>query len=238
MSSTEAYYNRHARQFVDDTLDVDMGSLYAPFLAELPVNAHILDAGCGSGRDALAFQNLGHQISAFDASEQLAGHASQLLGVTVPVKRFDEVEEIERYDGIWACASLLHVPARQLPDVFARLWRALRSGGVLYCSFKQGQGERQQQGRHFTDADETRIAEWTQALPGLSRTTCWLTVDQRPGRDEQWLNVLLSRDGTRLRLGQWPLVAGFVWSAKAQRLEELQHILPGEEQLQAPLSAL
>ncbi len=114
MSSTEAYYNRHAQQFVDDTLHVDMRSLYVPFLAGLPVNARILDAGCGSGRDARAFQKQGYQVSAFDASEPLASRASQLLGFTVPVKRFDEVEEIERYDGIWACASLLHVPENQL----------------------------------------------------------------------------------------------------------------------------
>lgn len=86
MSSTEAYYAQHAQQFINDTLHVDMQSLYAPFLAALPVNAHILDAGCGSGRDALAFQQLGYQISAFDASEPLAAHASQLLGVMVPVK--------------------------------------------------------------------------------------------------------------------------------------------------------
>lgn len=201
MSSTEAYYNRHAQQFVDDTLHVDMRSLYAPFLAGLPVNARILDAGCGSGRDARAFQKQGYQVSAFDASEQLASRASQLLGFTVPVKRFDEVEEIERYDGIWACASLLHVPERQLPEAFARLWRALKPGGVLYCSFKWGQGERQHHDRHFTDADETRIGVWTRALPSLSRTTCWLTPDQRPGRDEQWLNVLLHKAASKLVTG-------------------------------------
>lgn len=201
MSSTDAYYNQNARQFVDDTLHVDMRSLYEPFLAELPVCAHILDAGCGSGRDALAFQRMGHQVSAFDASEQLANHASQLLGFIVPVKRFDELDDIELYDGIWACASLLHVPQRQLRDAFACLWRALKAGGVLYCSFKLGDGERLHHGRHFTDADETRIDEWIHELPGLSRRSCWLTSDQRPGRDEQWLNVLLYKAASKLVTG-------------------------------------
>lgn len=193
MSSTEAYYAQHAQQFINDTLHVDMQSLYAPFLAALPVNAHILDAGCGSGRDALAFQQLGYQISAFDASEPLAAHASQLLGVMVPVKRFADMDEIERYDGIWACASLLHVPENQLPDAFSRLWQALKPGGVLYCSFKHGQGERSQGGRHFTDADEARIGGWTEALENLNRRHCWLTQDQRPDRTEAWLNVLLHK---------------------------------------------
>lgn len=201
MSSTDAYYNQNALQFVDDTLHVDMRSLYEPFLAELPVCAHILDAGCGSGRDALAFQRMGHQVSAFDASEQLANHASQLLGFIVPAKRFDELDDIELYDGIWACASLLHVPQRQLRDAFACLWRALKAGGVLYCSFKLGDGERLHHGRHFTDADETRIDDWTRELPGLSRRTYWLTSDQRPGRDEQWLNVLLYKAASKLVTG-------------------------------------
>lgn len=121
MSSTEAYYNQHAKQFVDDTLRVDMSSLYAPFLEALPLNGHILDAGCESGRDAHAFQQMGHRVSAFDACEELAGHASHLLGSHVPVRRFAEVDEVEQYDGIWACASLLHVPELQLPDAFERL---------------------------------------------------------------------------------------------------------------------
>lgn len=105
MSSTDAYYNRNAQQFIDETLSVDMQALYAPFLAELPANAQILDVGCGSGRDALAFQQLGHMVSAFDASAPLAEHASRLLGVSVPVRRFAEVDEVERYDGIWACSG-------------------------------------------------------------------------------------------------------------------------------------
>lgn len=201
MSSTEAYYSQHSQQFVNDTLHVDMSSLYTPFLAALPLNVHILDAGCGSGRDAYAFQQMGHRVSAFDACEELAGHASHLLGFHVPVRRFAEVDEVEQYDGIWACASLLHVPEHQLPDAFERLWRALKPGGALYCSFKLGQGEREHQGRHFTDADETRIGIWSQTLLGLSHSAFWLTPDQRPGRAEQWLNVLLHKTASKLVTG-------------------------------------
>lgn len=201
MSSTDAYYARNARQFIADTQAVDMQALYTPFLAELPANAQILDAGCGSGRDAHAFQQLGHQVSAFDASPAMAEHASRLLNVTVPVRRFAEIDEVERYDGIWACASLLHVPESQLPDAFERLWRALKPGGVLYCSFKRGQGERLHHERHFTDADEARLAAWTQQLSGLTRTHCWSSEDQRPDRSEQWLNALLYKATSKLVTG-------------------------------------
>jgi superfamily II DNA or RNA helicase/HKD family nuclease/SAM-dependent methyltransferase/SOS-response transcriptional repressor LexA len=201
VSSTDNYYKRHTRQFVEDTLHTDMSSLYEPFLAALPAKAHILDAGCGSARDALAFQQIGHQVSAFDANEELASHASTLLGFEVPVARFEDFAEVARYDGIWACASMLHVPELQLPDVFERLWRALKTGGVLYCSFKYGQGQREHQGRHFTDANETRISEWTTTLTSLSQTTCWVTQDQRPGRNEHWLNVLLHKTASKLVTG-------------------------------------
>lgn len=201
MSDTEAYYNRNALQFIEDTQDVDLQSLYAPFLAELPPKAHILDAGCGSGRDARAFKQMGYQVGAFDANEKLANHASQLLGIPVPVMRFEELDELACYDGIWACASLLHLREHQLPDAFERLWRALKPRGVLYCSFKVGQGERQDQGRHFTDADELRVDVWTSNLPNLTRSVTWTTEDRRPGRRERWLNVLLSKTANKLVTG-------------------------------------
>jgi SAM-dependent methyltransferase len=192
-ASTTDYYNRNAGQFIGDTLDVDMGALYQPFLSRLPAGAEILDAGCGSGRDALAFQALGYRVSAFDASEALAAHAAQILGIPVAVRRFDEVDEVDCYAGIWACASLLHVPVSQLPEFFSRLWRALRAGGVFYCSFKYGNSEREVEGRHFTDANEQRIRDWTQELEGLAKTEIWLTADRRPDRDDKWVNVLLSK---------------------------------------------
>ncbi len=192
-ASTTDYYNRNAAQFIGDTLDVDMGALYQPFLSRLQAGAAILDAGCGSGRDALAFQALGYRVSAFDASEQLAAHAVQVLGVQVAVRRFDEVDEVDCYAGIWACASLLHVPASQLPEIFFRLWRSLKAGGVFYCSFKYGIGEREVEGRHFTDANEQRIRDWTQGLEELAKTDIWLTEDRRPERVDRWVNVLLSK---------------------------------------------
>ncbi len=201
VSITNDYYNANASQFVSDTLAVDMQSLYQPFLKDVPACGHILDAGCGSGRDSLAFRNLGYQVSAFDASEQLAAHASQLLGQPVPVKSFDEVHERECYDGIWACASLLHVRASELPATFECLWQALKPGGVFYCSFKRGTGERLHNGRHFSDADEAQMLDWTQSLPGLVLTDCWYTQDQRPGREEQWLNVLLHKAKGKLVTG-------------------------------------
>ncbi|WP_157718683.1 class I SAM-dependent DNA methyltransferase [Halopseudomonas litoralis] len=130
------YYDTHSEQFYRDTVGVNMDALYARFLQHVPVGKPILDAGCGSGRDATAFKGLGYPVGAFDASEAMAIKASELLGQSVAVQMFEQFKETPRYGGIWACASLLHVPETKLPEAFSRLWEALLGGGVLYCSFK------------------------------------------------------------------------------------------------------
>lgn len=191
MINSVEYYDLHASQYISNTMAVDMRQIYQPFLAKLPPNSAILDAGCGSGRDAMAFEKLGFQVTAFDACDSLAAHAGKMLGRTVAVKRFDQVGEIATYHGIWACASLLHVSSTELPAIFQKLWRALTPGGVLYCSFKWGHGERLLDGRLFTDADAVRIEQWTSDLKECSGRQSWVTKDQRPARSEQWLNVLL-----------------------------------------------
>lgn len=191
MIDSADYYNTHAEQFYRDTVGVNMDTLYARFLKHVPVGQPILDAGCGSGRDALAFKERGYLVSAFDASEAMAIKASELLGQPVAVQMFEQLEECSSYGGIWACASLLHLPETKLPEVFCRLWTALLPGGVLYCSFKYGAGERVKDERFFTDANEQRVQQWTQHLIGCVEQEFWLTEDQRPGRVEQWFNLLL-----------------------------------------------
>ena len=190
---TLAYYQAHAEQFFSDTQGVDMSPLYRRFLAKLPVGAHILDAGCGSGRDSKAFIAQGFRVAAFDACEPLVSLARAYTGLPVTHRSFAEVDEVACYDGIWACASLLHLPENELAANLQRLWHALKPGGVFYLSFKYGQGERNHSGRHFTDATENRLQEWLRTIPDIETTETWITGDQRPGRNERWLNALLFR---------------------------------------------
>ncbi|MDN5870897.1 MAG: class I SAM-dependent methyltransferase [Nitrococcus sp.] len=194
MSETLAYYEQHAARFFDETVDIDMSAARARFLAYLPPHAAILDAGCGSGRDAAAFMAAGYRVSAFDGSPTLAAMATQRLGLDVVVKRFEELTLTPRFDGIWACASLLHLPARRLRDAFARLGNGLRPRGVLYASFKYGLGERNAGGRHFTDMNDDGLADLLTELPIFHVLEVWLAPDQRPQRSgERWLNTLLRR---------------------------------------------
>lgn len=195
MSTTVAYYNEQAPQFFAATVNVDMTPLYEPFVAHLPAGARVLDAGCGSGRDVCAFAARGYKVDAFDASAALAQMASDLSKLPVEVLTFDQYQRPPLYDGIWACASLLHLPVAEIPQALARLWHSLKPRGVCYLSFKHGVGERQVEGRHFTDVNEEQVRRWVEHLPRVAGVTVWVTPDQRPGRAEDWLNVLLVKDG-------------------------------------------
>lgn len=188
--STIDYYNNHASQFIENTLNVDMESLYQPFCDELPSQASILDLGCGSGRDTLAFKNKGYRVEAMDYSEALVEQATALTGLQVRHTSFYDLTEVDQYDGVWACASLLHCDRDRLPAVLSKIHRAMRCTGVCYMSFKYGTTDRVKDGRAFTDLDEQQAQELLSQLDGVTVLKQWITVDKRPDRDEEWLNVL------------------------------------------------
>ena len=190
---TMNYYQNHAQTFFDGTVDLDMTPLYADFMAHLPEQACVLDAGCGSGRDALAFARKGYNVEAFDASAKLVALARHYSGLPVREMTFDQLNETQKYDGIWCCASLLHVPYNELPAVINTLARALKPGGVWYLSFKYGDSERELAGRRFSDMTESRLTALLAPLPELTIHKMWITQDQRPDHDENWLNALVNK---------------------------------------------
>lgn len=193
-TKTINYYNANAAQFLGDTQNVDMSALYNQFLPLLPDAGRILDAGCGSGRDALAFKEQGFQVEAFDASEKMVQQAKKLLPKNeVKLATFLNYRSACSFDGIWACASLLHVPIAELPAVFRGLASLLKPKGVFYCSFKYGAAERHRNGREFTDLNEQRLHDVLEQTP-LRVEKLWVTPDARPGRgSEKWLNAILTQ---------------------------------------------
>ena len=193
-TKTLNYYNQNAQSFSDSTLNVDMSALYAEFLPLIPKHGHILDAGCGSARDAMYFKQQDFTVSAFDASPELAKLASNYLQQAVEVKTFQQLNCTNKYDGIWCCASLLHVPKVELPQVFLKLQNALKPNGVLYVSFKYGTQERVHNGREFTDLNEDGLTALITQHTELKIIKQWQTIDQRPEREnEVWLNALMQR---------------------------------------------
>jgi SAM-dependent methyltransferase len=194
MSTAPAHYRTHAQAYFDATHTVGMAPLYARFLPLLPAGGRVLDAGCGSGRDALAFAQKGFDVEAFDASPELAALARAHTGLSVQVMAFEHMAWQAHFDGIWACASLLHVPPLAQADVWQRLLLALKPSGVLYASYKLGEGEAvDAQGRHFTHATAQRVASWLPTAPLSQVLQVWHSADQRPGVEQAWLNVLVLR---------------------------------------------
>ena len=192
---TKDYYNNNAQEFVNSTFMVDMQSLYQPFLNLLPDFGRILDLGCGSGRDALAFKNMGYQIEAMDYSAELVKQASDLTGIEVRLQSFYDLDEINTYDGIWACASLLHCERHRLVDVLQRIIQSLKANGVIYMSFKYGDQDREKDGREFTDLNEQQAGELLDHFNQVSLAKQWISIDKRPDRTEQWLNLLWKKNG-------------------------------------------
>lgn len=193
--STVDYYNRNAEQFFRETVNVNMQELYAPFLALIPEGGSILDAGCGSGRDSLYFLHHDYKVTAFDASEQLVERSAKLTGLPVLLLTFQQLHFEGVFDGIWACASLLHVPCTQIDDVLVRLVRALKAGGVMYVSFKHGNGEWEKDGRKFNSYDEGSFASLIHQQSNLVVVRQWVSDDVRRDRDRQsWYNALLRKE--------------------------------------------
>ena len=193
-NKTLDYYNNNAHRFTSDTLDVEFSDIQDRFLAELQPGAFILDFGCGSGRDSRYFLQKGYRVEACDGSEEMVKTATRNAGIPVKQMLFSELDEQEKYDGIFACASILHVPSAELPDIIRKMKKAVKKGGILYVSFKYGTFEGTRNGRYFTDLTEESLKQILDQVGGLDIIRTGITGDARPGReDEKWLNVLLRR---------------------------------------------
>ena len=192
--TTLQYYQQNAGAFVKGTVSADMRDVQMRFLRMLPSHAYILDFGCGSGRDARAFLEMGYRVDAVDGSVELCRLASEYVGIPVKQMLFEELSAFEQYDGIWACASILHLPREQLEGVLQKISDALKAGGVLYTSFKYGEFEGIRDGRYFTDFTEDSFKNLMEGIPSLQTVETWVTGDVRPGREnERWLNILLEK---------------------------------------------
>ena len=192
MSMNLNYYNQNAQEFFDNTVEVDMSSLYQAFEAHLPKHADVVDAGCGSGRDTSYFLSQGYNVTSFDASEEMVKLASEHTDHPISHSTFLDFQlPPESQHGIWACATLLHVPQNDLEKTFAHLATWLKPNGILYCSFKYGDGEVERGGRQFTNLTESSLKQVISGLE-LKAKELWVTHDLRAGRaDEKWLNAIL-----------------------------------------------
>ena len=136
---------------------------------------------------------LGYKVSAMDASEEMCRLASEYTGLEVRHVKFQDLEDKVLYDGIWASATLLHVPSVELIEVLKRLYEALKENGIVYVSFKYGEFEGERNGRYFHDLKEEKAQELFNKA-GFKVKKQWITGDVREGRqDELWLNMVCEK---------------------------------------------
>lgn len=194
IKTTIEYYNNNAEQFADTTKGVGFANIQMRFLSKLSHGGRILDFGCGSGRDTRYFLNQGYRVVAIDGSERLCKLASEYTGISVKNMLFQELADVEIYDGVWACSSILHLPYDDLKEVMKKIATALKEQGIFYTSFKYGTFEGQRNGRYFTDMSEEKFADLVKVIPVFEMEEQWTTTDVRQGREkEKWLNVMLRK---------------------------------------------
>lgn len=197
MIETIDYYDRHAEEYFDSTVDADMNDLYSRFLRHIKKAGYILDAGCGSGRDSKFFLSLGYSVKAIDGSKELCKLASENIGQEVECVNFQDLSYINEFDAIWACASLLHVYKNDLNKVINSLHKALKDKGIIYVSFKYGDCDRIQGERYFNDLNEDLIKK---LLISFDIKEMWFSDDVRPGRSDRWINVIAKKKKKTIRV--------------------------------------
>ena len=231
MNKTIEYYNKNAKEFCKSTLNADMSFCREKFMELLPCGSSILDAGCGSGRDAKAFIEAGLDVTAMDASPEVCREADVLLseaealhgetGVRgrVICMAFEDMDFKSCFDGVWACASLLHVGKDAIDPVMDRVAMALKPGGVLYVSFKQGAGEATVYDRFFNYYDEKGLGELLENH-GFEIKDIFVTEDVRDDRlNEKWVNGIARKAAEILHERQIESYGGHIVFRKVRKVK-------------------
>ena len=201
------YYDDNAVEFAIQTVSIDMHNLYELFINQLPQrNKHyLLDVGCGSGRDANHFAEQGYEVTAIDASAELIQWAEQhhmssrITWVHLDFSSIEKQAWENKFTGIWACASLLHVPFLELPFVIKSFLKTLTDKGVMYLSFKYGEGERVDEERFFCDMNESRWTTIVAKIPHVIECDIWLSSDKRVDCKNAWFNVMIKRQNKHIK---------------------------------------
>ena len=195
IGKTLNYYNKNADLFKNDTVNVKFEENQNILLKYLKIGDSILDLGCGAGRDAKIFIDKGYTVTAIDGSEELCKIASYYIGQNIICKKFNDLDYKNKFEGIWACASLLHIEYSRLEEVFKKIVDAMKVKGHFYASFKYGKFEGYRSERYFTDFTEDKFNEFIKKLSNIKVLEYKVTADARIGREnEKWLNIIMEKD--------------------------------------------
>ncbi len=180
--------------YFETTVNLSMKEALDRFLELVPEGGAVLDLGCGSGRDSLEMLERGYDVTALDGSEEMCALAEIHTGLEVLNMKFEELDFDEVFEGIWACASLVHVSSKKMPEILRKIRKALEMNGILYFSVKKGDFEGYRNERYFTDYEKSDIKELFAKVEGFEIIDIWKSEDVRSDRkDKLWLNVLAKK---------------------------------------------
>ena len=186
------YYESNAEHYAAETFSADMSEQYQRFLPLLKKGAKILDVGSGSGRDACYFQKHGYQVTALEPSKNLCREIRKVFSGEIICSDIQNYRPKERYDGIWACASLIHLQEEEILRFFEKIDLYLNDNGVVYVSGKNGiptgEGE---DGRFFLEFTEQLVEKILTVNEQLKPEQLWYTEDVSGRQGFRWMNVVL-----------------------------------------------
>ena len=186
------YYENNAERYAAETFSADMSEQYQRFLPLLKKGAKILDVGSGSGRDACYFQKHGYQVTALEPSKNLCREIRKVFSGEIICSDIQNYRPKERHDGIWACASLIHLQEEEILRFFEKIDLYLNDNGVVYVSGKNGISTGEvEDGRFFLEFTERLVEKILTVNEQLKLEQLWYTEDVSGRRGFQWLNVVL-----------------------------------------------
>lgn len=198
---TISYYNNNAREYSDSTFGLDMKEQHDKFIKNIPEGGLILDAGCGSGRDMLAFKKMGFEVIGIDASDELVKVAQQNTLSPVYTMSFDQINWKSHFDGVWCMASLLHLNKAELSTALHNIAVALKPEGQFYASLKTGEGESyDNKGRFFCYHKESDLKNLLEESKIFKDVSFSYNKDSLGRDDTQWININATVDKTILDL--------------------------------------
>ena len=193
IETTLSWYKENAPLYAEETKNSLVYDALGEFLSRVEEKGRILDLGCGSGRDSFFFLEKGFFVDSMDGSEDMKREAERLFGINVRLSDFLSLDEEEKYDGVWAQTSILHLEEESLRKVLNLISRALKTGGVFYTSFRKGEVDGFENGRWYTNMTESRFSS---LLPSnLHIEKVWEGKDVRPGVNKTWLSIISRKEG-------------------------------------------
>lgn len=190
------YYDNCASEYSDKTIHINMAEIRETFTKHLPKNGHILDLGCGSGRDSYAFLRLGFSVTALEPSLKLAQLASSYIGQNVLQKKAQDMSDQETYDGIWACASLVHIPEQEFTTTLQQLTRSLKPGGVIYISLKQTEQHWDDLGRFYNGISTQAVKDFFTTTGAMRILDLYDSPCKLDASRPLWQNLLAQKSST------------------------------------------